>query len=68
MDASLVVHDFILDEQRSWHVPKLMEAFDDVNVEHVLKISIPYIPANNSYVWVKSAKGKFTVKSAYQSC
>ena len=36
VDASLVVPDFILNEQRSWDVPKLMEAFDDVSVEHIL--------------------------------
>ena len=62
-----MVHDFILNEQRSWDVPKLMEAFDDVSVEHILKLPIPYTPTNDSYVWLKTAKGKFTVKSAYQS-
>ena len=67
VDASLVVPDFILNEQRSWDVPKLVEAFDDVSVEHILKLPIPYTLANHSYVWVKNAKGKFTIKSAYQS-
>ena len=61
------MHDFIMDEQRAWDISKLKDVFDDDSVYDIVKIPIPYVPANNSYIWVNEAKGKFMVKSAYRT-
>ncbi len=49
-----------------WKVDLLVNMFEDAFVEAILKVNIPQFPKSAELVWIKEAKGNFTVKSAYR--
>jgi len=67
VDETLLVSDFILEEQSEWDIPKLKEAFNDRSVEQILTIPIPYGTSSDSYIWLKEVTGKFTIRLAYKA-
>ena len=44
----------------------MVNMFEDASVEAILKVNIPQFPKLDELVWIKEAKGNFTVKSAYR--
>jgi hypothetical protein len=65
INERLVVFCFINQSIRTWNVYKLKELFDEVFVEAITKIKIPYSPRPDRLVWILDPKGRFSVKLAF---
>lgn len=61
-----MVHDFILQDQRTWNVELLEKLLCDRDVSAVLKVPLSNIVNDNRMVWRLSKDGKYTVKSTYR--
>ncbi len=65
INEKLVVFCLINQSTRTRNVYKLKELFDEVSVEAITKIKIPYSPWLDRLVWILDPKGRFSVKSAF---
>lgn len=64
--GSFLVADFILADG-SWDYPKIMATFHPHDATAISRIILPSFPRNDSWIWVPSATGRFSTKSAYRT-
>ncbi|GLT53776.1 hypothetical protein SLA2020_270260 [Shorea laevis] len=65
VNLSLCVSHLIVSTSRHWILSNLIQEFDSITVEHILKIHIPLASPSNEWFWAPNSSGLFSVTSAY---
>jgi hypothetical protein len=61
----LKVADLINPINNCWFEEKLLKLFDEESINAIKRIVIPAAPSLDKLIWILDAKGKFSVKSAF---
>ena len=67
-DIALVVSHLLTPNQSSWDISKLRLLFEEHVVDLIQKIPIPSCPMKDSWSWIATNSGLFSVKSTYWLC
>ncbi|KAF3946921.1 hypothetical protein CMV_026869 [Castanea mollissima] len=67
-DLALVVSQLLSSDHSRWDIPKLNYFFEEPVVDLIMKIPIPLYQTEDSWSWIVTNSGSFSVKSAYWLC
>ena len=68
LDIALVVSHLLTPNQSSWDISKLRLLFEEHVVDLIQKIPISSYPMKDSWSWITTNSGLFSIKSTYWLC